>query len=53
VVVGFASGTVPSLALNLALLKGARIVGMIWGDLAKREPQANTQMMQTLTGVYL
>ncbi|UJW83049.1 NADPH:quinone oxidoreductase family protein [Hydrogenophaga sp. SL48] len=52
-VVGFASGPIPSLPLNLALLKGASIVGVFWGDFAKREPQANAQMMQTLAAMYM
>jgi len=52
-VVGFASGPIPSLPLNLALLKGASIVGVFWGDFAKREPKANAAMMQTLAGLYL
>jgi NADPH2:quinone reductase len=51
-VVGFASGPIPSLPLNLALLKGASIVGVFWGDFAKREPQANAAMMQALAGLY-
>jgi hypothetical protein len=44
-VVGFASGPIPALPLNLALLKGASIVGVFWGDFAKREPKANAAMM--------
>lgn len=51
-VVGFASGPIPSLPLNLALLKGASIVGVFWGDFAKREPQANAAMMQALAVMY-
>lgn len=51
-VVGFASGPIPALPLNLALLKGASIVGVFWGDFAKREPQANAAMMQALAGMY-
>lgn len=51
-VVGFASGPIPALPLNLALLKGASIVGVFWGDFAKREPQANAAMMQTLATQY-
>jgi NADPH:quinone reductase len=39
-VIGFASGPIPALPLNLALLKGASIVGVFWGDFAKREPKA-------------
>ena len=51
-VVGFAAGPIPSLPLNLALLKGASIVGVFWGDFAKREPKANAQMMGTLLEWY-
>jgi NADPH:quinone reductase len=40
-VVGFANGEIPKLPLNLTLLKGASIVGVFWGDFAKREPQHN------------
>jgi NADPH2:quinone reductase len=38
-VVGFAAGEIPKLPLNLALLKGASLVGVFWGDFARREPQ--------------
>jgi NADPH2:quinone reductase len=51
-VVGFAAGPIPSLPLNLALLKGASIVGVFWGDFAKREPQANAAMMTELARWY-
>jgi NADPH2:quinone reductase len=51
-VVGFASGPIPSLPLNLALLKGASIVGVFWGDFARREPQANAAMMKELAQWY-
>ena len=53
VVIGFASGPIPSLPLNLPLLKGASVVGVFWGDFAKREPKANAEMMQTLAQMYL
>ncbi|MDH4095750.1 MAG: NADPH:quinone oxidoreductase family protein [Betaproteobacteria bacterium] len=39
-VVGFAAGDIPKLPLNLALLKGASVVGVFWGDFARREPPA-------------
>ena len=39
-VVGFAAGDIPKLPLNLPLLKGASIVGVFWGDFARREPRA-------------
>jgi NADPH2:quinone reductase len=51
-VVGFASGPIPSLPLNLPLLKGASLVGVFWGDFAKREPQANAAMMAELARWY-
>ena len=51
-VVGFAAGPIPALPLNLALLKGASIVGVFWGDFARREPQANAQMMGQLAQWY-
>ena len=51
-VVGFAAGPIPSLPLNLALLKGASIVGVFWGDFSKREPKANAAMMAELAQWY-
>jgi NADPH:quinone reductase len=51
-VVGFAAGPIPALPWNLALLKGASLVGVFWGDFAKREPQANTAMMVELVSWY-
>ena len=51
-VVGFASGPIPALPFNLALLKGASIVGVFWGDFAKREPKANAAMMGELAQWY-
>lgn len=42
-VVGFAAGEIPSIPLNLALLKGASIVGVFWGAFAQREPKTSTQ----------
>ena len=51
-VVGFASGPIPSLPLNLMLLKGASLVGVFWGDFARREPQANAAMLGELAQWY-
>jgi len=51
-VVGFAAGPIPALPWNLALLKGASLVGVFWGDFARREPQANAAMMATLLEWY-
>ena len=51
-VVGFAGGTIPSLPLNLTLLKGASIVGVFWGGFAKNEPKANASAMAELAQWY-
>lgn len=51
-VIGFAAGEIPSLRINLALVKGASIVGVFWGAFAKREPEANAAMMQELASWY-
>jgi len=49
-VIGFAAGQIPSLPLNLALLKGASIVGVFWGDFTRREPEANLAGMKEMFG---
>ncbi|WP_020191600.1 NADPH:quinone oxidoreductase family protein [Pseudomonas putida] len=40
-VVGFASGSIPQLAANLVLLKGAAVLGVFWGSFAQRQPEDN------------
>jgi NADPH2:quinone reductase len=49
-VVGFAAGDIPKIPLNLTLLKGCSIVGVFWGDWARREPQHFADAMQRLAG---
>ena len=49
-VVGFANGDIPKLPLNLTLLKGASLMGVFWGEFAKREPKANMGAMRELMG---
>ena len=49
-VIGFANGEIPKLPFNLMLLKGASIVGVFWGEFAKREPAANAKAMRQLMG---
>ena len=51
-VVGFAAGPIPALPFNLMLLKGASVVGVFWGDYARREPEANAAMMAELATWY-
>lgn len=49
-VIGFAGGAIPALPWNLALLKGASVVGVFWGDFVRREPQAfGRSLMDLLT----
>ncbi len=52
-VVGFAQGQIPALPLNLCLLKGASLIGVFWGEFAKREPQRNAAMMEQLVRLHL
>jgi len=42
-VIGFASGDIPKIPLNLPLLKGASIVGVWWGTFTQREPDVNRE----------
>ena len=51
-VVGFAAGEIPKLPLNLALLKGASVVGVFWGDFARREPARFAESVRQLTKWY-
>jgi NADPH2:quinone reductase len=49
-VIGFAAGEIPKLPWNLMLLKSASVVGVFWGDFARREPQANLAAMREMLG---
>lgn len=49
-IVGFANGEIPSIRINLLLLKEASLVGVYWGEFAKREPKANARMIGELMG---
>jgi NADPH2:quinone reductase len=51
-IIGFASGSIPSLPLNLPLLKGSSLVGVFWGSFAKHEPKANAAMLAELARWY-
>ncbi len=45
-VIGFAAGSIPSLPMNLPLLKGASLVGVFWGAFGSHQPElfrANAQ----------
>ena len=47
-VIGFASGPIPEIALNRLLLKGCSSVGVFWGDFIRREPEVNAANIQQL-----
>jgi NADPH2:quinone reductase len=51
-VVGFASGQIPSLPFNLTLLKGCSIVGVFWGSFAQRERAVHLQNVAELWGLF-
>lgn len=51
-VVGFAAGDIPAIPLNLPLLKGCEIVGVFWGDFAKREAAKNMANFQQIFQWY-
>jgi NADPH2:quinone reductase len=50
-VIGFPSG-IPSIPLNLALLKGCQIVGVFWGAWTTRDPKANQENITELMDLY-
>ncbi|WP_291431431.1 NADPH:quinone oxidoreductase family protein [Deinococcus sp.] len=49
-VIGFAGGEIPRLPLNLPLLKGASVVGVFWGEFARRDPAGNARNLAQLAG---
>jgi len=51
-VVGFASGEIPKIPLNLLLLKVASLVGVFWGAFAKAEPDHSAGNFAELLSWY-
>ncbi|WP_370196025.1 MULTISPECIES: NADPH:quinone oxidoreductase family protein [Aurantimonas] len=49
-VIGFASGTIPKLPVNLALVKGYSLVGVFWGAFTRKEPEVFAENMRELMG---
>jgi NADPH:quinone reductase len=47
-VVGFASGDIPKIPLNLVLLKGANIAGVFWGEAVRRQPEHQAANMRNV-----
>ena len=50
-VIGFTSN-IPSIPLNLALLKGCQIVGVFWGNFCVKEPLVNAQNFKDLFKMF-
>jgi len=48
-VVGFASGEIPKIPLNLALLSERSIIGVFWGDWVRRNPDEHQKNMAHLS----
>lgn len=51
-VIGFASGKIPAIPLNLALLKGCSLVGVFWGAHTKREPEVHAANLHALFELF-
>tara|TARA_R110002126_G_scaffold266675_1_gene409964 strand:+ start:97005 stop:97982 length:978 start_codon:yes stop_codon:yes gene_type:complete len=52
-VIGFASGRIPQLPVNLTLVKEFSVVGVFWGAFTAREPGQYASNMKELIGWYL
>jgi NADPH2:quinone reductase len=51
-VIGFASGRIPQLPANLALVKEYSLVGVFWGNFTAKEPEVFAENMRELFGWY-
>ena len=51
-VIGFASGPIPKIALNLTLLKGCSVVGVFWGRFTGEEPEVNLKNIEELWELF-
>ena len=47
-VIGFASGEIPKIPLNLILLKNCSVMGVFWGEFTRRFPENNQQNIMRL-----
>ena len=47
-VIGFAAGEIPKIPINLALLKGMKIVGVFWGAWVGMNPEENKKNFEEL-----
>jgi NADPH2:quinone reductase len=51
-VIGFASGPIPKIPLNLTLLKGCAIIGVFWGRFTAEEPEENVRNIEELWAMF-
>lgn len=51
-VTGFASGEIPTIPLNLLLLKGAEVRGVFWGKFSREEPLKQQENMEEIFRYY-
>ncbi|MEM1155634.1 MAG: NADPH:quinone oxidoreductase family protein [Pseudomonadota bacterium] len=51
-VIGFASGPIPKIPLNLTLLKGCALIGVFWGRFPFEEPEENQRNVQELWDLF-
>ena len=51
-VIGFASGEIPAIRLNLALLKERSIVGVYWGEWTRQDPAGQKRNVERLGELY-
>lgn len=52
-VIGFASGTIPKLPVNLTLVKGYSVVGVFWGAFTQKQSKDYAENMKELIGWHL
>ncbi|MEX3008901.1 NADPH:quinone oxidoreductase family protein [Hoeflea sp. TYP-13] len=52
-IIGFASGRIPELPVNLTLVKEYSVVGVFWGSFTQHEPDVYADNMRELVGWYL
>jgi NADPH2:quinone reductase len=51
-VVGFASGTIPKLSINLPLVKGYSLIGVHWAAAIEREPDSSQSVIGELFALH-
>jgi NADPH2:quinone reductase len=51
-IIGFASGEIPQLPVNLTLVKEYAVVGVFWGNWTRRDPKGYLANMEELFGWY-